>query len=367
MNRELEQARDLSAQAMARMEEMRVAPTPENFMVWYHYCGGDNLTLKRSIDILVSNSQELSPEVCIDLYERFFGIGRQAQTLQHVSQRIESAVTETIKMLSSAGAEARHYGEALGNTTASLGGDGGDPEIQRIREIVRRVIAETQAMVDRSDMLEKQLSKSTEEISALRKQVENASREAMTDALTGIGNRKLFDSQLKQFMQSAMEQGTELSMLLLDIDFFKRFNDTYGHQFGDMVLQLVSRTLVDGVKADDVPARYGGEEFAILLPQTELPVATVLADTLRTTIAQKSIIKRDTKENLGNITLSIGVSCYRLGEPPHAFIARADSALYKAKQTGRNRVVTEEDLTAADLGSGKVSAPIVEASIATSD
>jgi diguanylate cyclase len=362
MSRELEQAREVSVQAMARMEKLRIPAEPENFMVWYHYCGGDNLSLKRSIDILVSNNQEFTPEVCADLYERFFGFDRQAQTLQRVSQRIESAVADAIKMLSSAGAEARHYGEALGNTAAGLGSDA---EVARIREIVRRVIAETQAMVDRSDVLEKQLSKSTEEIGALRKQVEDASREAMTDALTGIGNRKLFDSRLKQLMQNSMEQGSELSMMLLDIDFFKRFNDTYGHQFGDMVLQLVGKSLIDGVKGEDVPARYGGEEFAILLPHTELPEALIMAERLRTTIANKSIVKRDTKENLGNITLSIGVSCYRLGEPPHAFIARADSALYKAKQTGRNRVLTEQDLSAGDIGSGKSTGPIVEASIST--
>jgi diguanylate cyclase len=211
---------------------------------------------------------------------------------------------------------------------------------------------ETRHMIERSEVLERQLSKTTQEIGELRKQVEDASREAQTDALTGIGNRKGFDLQLKRCMQEAMEQGSDLTLLLLDIDHFKLFNDTYGHQFGDLVLKLVSRMLVDGIKGRDQAARYGGEEFAILLPSTGLRDAVIVAEKLRETIGNKTIVKRDTKQNFGVVTMSVGVSAYRLGEPPYVFIQRADAALYRAKQSGRNRVATELELSrqAAERG-----------------
>ena len=350
MDRSLVMAREYSKLALKRMEALQIPPSPENFTVWYHYHANELPSLKRSIDILISNKQDFSPEVCLDLYNRFFGIDRQALTLRQLSTRIESAVSEAIQMLVKAGQDARSYGDALGSSAAQLDNEA---NVILIREVVNRVIGETQSMIDRSDQLEKQLSQSTAEIGELRKQVESASREAMTDPLTGIGNRKMFEYQMKQFMQAAMEKGSELCLLMLDIDHFKRFNDNFGHQFGDMVLRLVARGIVDGIKGSDQAVRYGGEEFAILLPETVISDATKVADHLRGAVASKTLVKRDTKEPLGNVTLSVGVSCYRLGEPAHVFIERADTALYKAKQTGRNRVVSELNLTPEDQAPSK--------------
>lgn len=327
------------------MDQLDIPPTPENFTVWYHYYAGELPGLRRAMDILISNRQEFTPDICADLYNRFFGLERQAVSLRQISTKIESAVSDAIGMLDSANQDARIYGEVLGETAAKL--DGG-ASATLVREVVNRVIGETRSMIDRSDLLEKQLSQSTAEIGELRKQVESASREAMTDPLTGIGNRKMFDYQMKQSVQAAMEHGGELSLMMLDIDHFKRFNDNFGHQFGDMVLRLVARSLMEGVKATDHAVRYGGEEFAILLPETQVSDALVVAEQLRSAVASKTLVKKGTKETLGNVTMSIGVSSYRLGEPVSVFIERADAALYKAKQSGRNRVLSENDLADGD-------------------
>ena len=136
-------------------------------------------------------------------------------------------------------------------------------------------------------------------------------------------------------------------MLLGDIDHFKKFNDTYGHQVGDQVLKLVGMILKDSSKDGAIAARYGGEEFAIIVPNAGMVTAESLAETVRTTVASKRIRKRSTGEDFGNITMSIGIALFKPGEPIADLIQRADESLYFAKNAGRNRVATERELIAA--------------------
>ena len=338
MHADLERGFAHARAALAQMEQRHIAPTPENFKVWYGYCSGTARALKKTIDVLISNGQEFTPNVCSDLYERFFGNYRQSEKARLINQRIEASVQQALGMLNSVGAEARHYTETLGETAASLSNEG---ELARVRDVIQSVMSETNEMMERSTHLEHELTRSSAEIRALRKQVEDISREALTDGLTGIGNRKLFDQRLKQLVANALENGTELALLMLDIDHFKSVNDRWGHQLGDDVLRLVAGALIDGIKGRDQAARYGGEEFGILLPGTRLADAAKLADQLRESVARREVIRRETREHLGGVTISIGVACYRPGESPSRFVERADAALYRAKQTGRNRVVPE--------------------------
>jgi diguanylate cyclase len=336
-------ARNFALEALEQMLRRSIRATPENFAVWYGFAAGSPPALRRAIEILISNHQEFSPEVLADLYERFYGGMKHTERIRSLAQQIEQAMTGVLGTLGHAGEGVRHYGETLGHTARDLLSES---PIESVRSIIMQVMDETRDMIERSNLLERQLTQTTEEIGELRKQVEDASREAQTDALTGIGNRKSFDLRLKHCMQEAMEQGSELTLLLMDIDHFKNFNDTYGHQFGDLVLKLVAKTMVEGIKGRDQAARYGGEEFAILLPNTSLDDAAIVAEHLRETIGRKAIINRDTRQNLGAVTISVGVSAYRLGEPPYVFIERADAALYRAKQSGRNRVMTEAEIRA---------------------
>jgi diguanylate cyclase len=164
------------------------------------------------------------------------------------------------------------------------------------------------------------------------------SAEAMTDALTGLRNRKAFDEALVELTAAANEEGEPLALLMLDIDHFKKFNDTYGHPLGDEVIRLVGGCLTACTKGRDIACRYGGAEFAVILPATDLRGASTVAEQIRGTVAGKKITRKRTNETLGQVTLSIGAAEWSPSEPVEEWVQRADEALYGAKQGGRNRV-----------------------------
>ena len=218
-----------------------------------------------------------------------------------------------------------------------------------MRDLIQAVSAETARMAVRTRTLQSQLSDSVCQIEAMRRDLDSVRREASIDALTEIANRKHFDHALRLACTHAMEVDDPLCLLMVDIDHFKRFNDTHGHVVGDQVLKLVARTLTACTRATDIPARFGGEEFAIILPGTRIRDAVAVAERIRTTIAGREVKKRATGEALGSITLSLGLAQYRLGEPLTRLIQRADAALYQAKNGGRNLLMSDaEDIAGAD-------------------
>ena len=141
-----------------------------------------------------------------------------------------------------------------------------------------------------------------------------------------------------------MERDEPLSVLLIDIDHFKNFNDNFGHGVGDQVLRLMAKVLRERVREIDLPARYGGEELIAVLPGADLATCAAVAERIRRTIAECQITRRSTGEALPSITVSIGVGQFQLGESMADLIDRCDRALYLAKRSGRNRVVTEVEL-----------------------
>ena len=186
------------------------------------------------------------------------------------------------------------------------------------------------------------LTTSTEEIEELRRELMRVREEALLDSLTGLLNRRAFDERITTMVADAVEKGEDFSLIMADIDHFKRINDGYGPLFGDRVIRAVGEALKAGVKGRDSVARYGGEEFAILLPTTGLKGAWAVAEGVRRLVAASRIRRMNNDEVVGNITLSAGVATHRDGEPIASLIERADAALYRAKGSGRNRVESAE-------------------------
>ncbi len=344
---DLDRARHFAEQAIAAMVARRIAPTPHNFSVWYAHISGAQPDLSRAIEILDSNRVEFTPERNLDLYEQLLGASKEAEQIREAGERISAAAGAVLSVLQKAGAGTQKYGEALGQVSDRM--EGAAIDADRLQIIVEAILDETRRMVAQNEEIVGKLAQSSQEIEGLRKQIESARRETLVDALTGVGNRRMFDMRLRECLKQALEEGGDLCLLMADIDHFKRFNDTFGHQLGDLVLRLVAKALTDGIKGRDVACRYGGEAVGILLPKTRLDDALKLADGLRASIGARRIIKRGEERDLGHVTLSMGVSLYRPGEPAAQFVQRADAALYTAKRRGRNRVLSEAEVEVGEL------------------
>ncbi len=167
---------------------------------------------------------------------------------------------------------------------------------------------------------------------------EETKKFSLHDPLTGLANRRLMDIMIEKSLARVRRFKTSLSVIMLDIDHFKKYNDTYGHTAGDNLLVQVAKLILKMTRQIDLAVRYGGEEFLVLLPETELTRASEVAERIRKTVEEKTVV-----------TISLGVSSYHKGiEKEEDLIKKADEALYKAKQKGRNRVEISEQLTIND-------------------
>lgn len=332
---DLTQANEYAGLALERMHKEGLAPTPDNFELWYVYYSRLHPDVIRALDILAANKQRITDERCKELHQRFLGPSHSEEKIRRAGEQLHTAIRDVSSVVSNVKNATSQYSGTLETVTGRLA-DVDRPE--DLRTIVRSIVDDTEKMIEHNRSLEEQLDRSTKAMISLQRDLETIRREAMTDGLTGLSNRKAFDEEIKRIAHEADEAGKSFVLLMVDIDHFKSFNDNFGHQVGDQVLRLVARTLVEGVKGRDIAARYGGEEFAILLPETELRAGVAVGENLRKALFTKDIINRSTGEKLGRITMSVGVAEYCNGEILEDLIERADAALYTAKHNGRNQV-----------------------------
>jgi diguanylate cyclase len=330
--------------AMAQMKALRQPATPRNFEIWYVYATGHNPSLNEVINQIISRNGTLCDAENDQIYHTHISTSRFAERTDQLGDRIMNEIEQIITTVGGASVDASSYSQNLANMGQQLNRatDGSG-----IRAIVEGLVQATKHMEKSNTALEHRLSASMKEVSQLQGSLNEVRKESLTDSLTSLANRKYFDEGLTKAMAIAKDRRDPLSLLMLDIDHFKKFNDSHGHLTGDEVLRLVGSTMKQNVKGQDIPARYGGEEFAIVLPHTLLHSALTLADHLRQAVMNKELVKRSTGERLGRITVSIGVATMRPGDSPQSLLERADNCLYAAKRNGRNRVSSEVDAAPA--------------------
>lgn len=332
---DLDAADNFASKALSRMRVDEIPPVPQNFEVWYVYYANVNPKLREEINQILLDQDAITERDCHDLYEKYLNFGNDRETYQKAGDQINATLQDVSGLLQNVRSTTSDFTGTLKEANAKLSGAEGQEDVKALLETITR---ESERMLKYNEELEKRLDQSYSVMSELKRDMERIRREAITDGLTGLANRKAFDEQISRIVREADKDSKIFSLLMIDIDHFKAFNDTYGHQIGDQVLRLVSMTLINEVKGQDMAARYGGEEFAIILPGTNVNAAEAVAENLRKAVEKKEVINRSTGENLGQITISLGVAQFYGNEKVEDLIGRADVALYASKNKGRNQV-----------------------------
>jgi len=326
--------------ALGQIKALRQDASPRNYEIWYAYATGYHPSLNQSINEILKQSGNLTDAQLEQIYDTYLAPARLSEKIDSVGSKVMGEIEQVMAMIDAAAGSANHYTESLAGMTEKLG-DSKDRD--GVRAIVESLVQTAKEMEASNQKLEARLSASKQEINELHENLEAVRAESLTDPLTQLANRKFFDTTLEQAIAEANTKNEALSLMMTDIDHFKKFNDSFGHLTGDQVLRLVAMSVKQNVKGQDTAARYGGEEFAIILPNTVLRSAIVVADHIRRAVMTKELMKRSTGEHLGRVTVSIGVATLHKSDTSQSLIERADSCLYAAKRHGRNRVMCETD------------------------
>lgn len=329
-----EQSAEYLRLAIPLMSKQAAACHPISYALWYEYVSGINDPLAREIDGLLGGKRQLTDEQALELFRKHISeYDEEAADRLHAD--FQRLLTGLLYSAEKTGDQAAHFGNALEQCSRQLEANTDAASLQRI---AHGMLGDTHRMQAAIEALQTQLEESTREADQLRHELHRARTEAMTDALTGLLNRNGFNRAIEDAVSPVNASPVGPCLLMLDIDHFKRVNDTYGHLLGDKVIRAVADVLKANIKGRDIAARYGGEEFALLLPETPLAGAGVLAEKIRATVGNARIRQTSGREPLDNFTVSVGVACHRDGESATMLISRADTALYASKNQGRNRV-----------------------------
>ncbi|MBI1396651.1 MAG: diguanylate cyclase [Betaproteobacteria bacterium] len=321
--------------ALTHMTKQLAGVHPISYAVWYDYVSGANASLNSEIDDLLKDGGKLDEETTQRLYEKYVA-ELDAESMSRLGDNLKRVMTEVSSSTSHVGSAAGVYGEKLEVIGTRL--DREELPLPEFKGIVKDAFMDTVQMRSTVASVQTRLSASQTEIEELRKELARVREESLVDTLTGLLNRRAFDLRIAELVDGAQGNGESFCLIVVDIDHFKRINDSYGHLFGDRVIRAVGSALRAGVKGKDFVGRYGGEEFAILLPATAPEGAWAVAEGVRRLVAGSRIRRLNNDEVVGNITVSAGVACHRATESVQAVFERADEALYRAKHNGRNRV-----------------------------
>jgi diguanylate cyclase len=325
------------------MEQHKIWPTPLNFELWLHYVIDPDGPLGREMDRLVQSGDSITEAVAEELAAQYLPKLKLNEEIRDAGDQLNrqlESITEAIHVAQQSNAA---YGKTLAGVSLDLVEE---HDQSALKTLVQGLATATRRVQRENGSLEKRLQTSTEEITRLRGHLEQVRREAMTDALTTLANRKAFDEFLERACTEAESSGKPLTLAVIDIDHFKRFNDTWGHQTGDQVIRYVASVIGRVGEPPRLAARYGGEEFAIVFPDASARSVIQELEKARFEIGSRSLKRRSTNEDLGAVTVSIGVADYRGSEAAVGLLERADAALYASKRGGRDRVTIAAPETA---------------------
>lgn len=335
---------DLFRKAIPKMSQLEIPLTPENYHTWYEYTNGDNDELNSTIDELLKNGKKFTSKINNELFNKYIyhlneeGLRLFQKDVERLVDMLLEKITGMSRTTQNFSASLKKYSEILKS----------DPDIESVAELIASLIDDVGSVLETNESMGFLLESMNQEVDSLRDSMRMLNFKAYTDKLTDVPNRRAFDKRLDELFDNYHEEGQVFSLLFIDIDHFKKFNDTHGHDVGDRVLRYVASVITGGIKGDDMLTRYGGEEFAILLPNTGYDDAISVGNYLRNKVSGSRLVDNSSSKDikqLGHVTVSVGVAIINTEDNVESIVKRADQCLYAAKERGRNMVVGENDIT----------------------
>ncbi len=323
---------------IAEMSQHDAPFNPATFAVFYEHLAGINPRLTEAVQQAKQVEPRLKPHTLAHLFREHVAPADELAT-DTVRKDFQRVMSDVAASASRTGKSARAYGTQLADLSKALEEQDAASPAASLSPHLSEVAGGTAHMQTVVAELESSVAQSQEQIVQLREALERSRVEAVTDALSRLRNRKGFDEALREALASQNAQGLTPCLVILDIDHFKRVNDTHGHPVGDTVIETLGQTLARVANGPNmVAARIGGEEFAVLMRASTATQAKQLAEVICSLVRATKIRKRGTQEVIASITVSAGVAARMPGDDGASLIAAADAALYRAKQSGRDRV-----------------------------
>ena len=324
---------------VAKMSALSIPLTGQNYALWYAYFSNSNVDLNSQIDAQLKTEQPFSEQRNLELYQQFFDANSKAK-LNELRQAISTVTRHLSLQMATLLEDMDDYDSVLHNCESQLSPNA---DVNVLSQLITTLLEETKKARTAGQSTAAAARELNKEIVSLRALMAVLSEETLVDSLTDVGNRRAFDQMLAQTLRRSHQAQHKFCLLMMDIDHFKQFNDSYGHLAGDSVLRYVAKNIKKSIKGQDFVARYGGEEFSLILPNTDYRGGMVVAQAIADKISQRALTAGKDARPIGRVTLSIGVAIFQLGDDADKLIGRADNSLYRAKADGRNKVLGERD------------------------
>ena len=333
-----EQNSEYIRQMLPLMLKHSVPVDPISYAVWYHYVAGTNADLNKAIDTLIRDQKPFDSNISLNLYKTYV-CNASVEAFEKINSNLLRLISQTTLSVNTTSEKASAAGENFNFKLKKLiTAD----NAENLKSILVEIILETTQLAEASKALKNQLDNSNKEMEHLRNELSHVRVAAQTDGLTGLLNRLAFDKVLGELVENSSTENACLA--ILDLDHFKRINDSFGHLIGDKVIKYFASLMKKHAAEHHHVARYGGEEMAIIMPDTALTEAFNLIEQIRKGLNKSNLKHKGDTETIGKVTVSAGIASLKTADTAYTFTERADKALYRAKETGRNKVVTENAL-----------------------
>lgn len=332
----------IAGQVLSELDRLGISPSPHAFAVWFSHLSGQDPALSAALRERINAGMAFTAEMVEELHESHILSTKTLRMAERSSRAVMLEIDGIVELIRISLGSSTKYSSTLSKLLGEMV-TANDPAA--LKEIVSTLVKATEETRQLNETLDKGLRAARTEVDELRKVLEDTRLDALKDGLTGISNRRHFEQAIQGALETAAATRRQFALLMIDIDHFKQFNDRHGHLTGDKVLRVVAQALREKFPARATVARYGGEEFVVILPDADLMAGWIGAEAARQSILGRELVKRSTGEKIGRITISVGVGAWKRNDSSLSLISRADAALLRAKRFGRNRTVTEDQMS----------------------